>query len=239
MELIKYGESALLVNFEQRIDLNINQAVLNLSNQLQALNLTGYKYSIPGYCSLTVIFDPMVSSHEDFFEVIKSLDGSTKSKEQLNLHLIIPVCYEPELALDILELSKVLQLSKEELIQKHTQHQYNIYMMGFLPGFAYMGILDENLKTSRKAKPRLKVPAGSVAIAGLQTGIYPIDSPGGWNIIGKTPIPTFDTAQDDDPFLFSLGTQVRFRAISINEFHEIKLQIKNETFDYQSLIYVD
>lgn len=239
MELIKYGESALLVNFEQRIDLDINQAVLSLSNQLQALELPGYKYSIPGYCSLTIVFDPVVSTHEDFFEVIKSLDNSTKSNEQLNLHLIIPVCYEPELALDVLELSETLQLSKEELIQKHTQQQYNIYMMGFLPGFAYMGKLDESLKTSRKAKPRMKVPAGSVAIAGLQTGIYPIDSPGGWNIIGKTPIPVFDTAQDDDPFLFSLGTQVRFRAISISEYRDVEIQIKNETFDYQSLIYVD
>ena len=239
MKLIKYGESALLVNFEQRIDFNINQAVLNLSNQLQALDLAGYKYSIPGYCSLTIVFDPLVSTHEDFFEVIKSLDNSTITNEQLDLHLIIPVCYEPELALDVLELSKALQLTQEELIQKHTQHQYNIYMMGFLPGFAYMGILDESLKTSRKAKPRLKVPSGSVAIAGLQTGIYPIDSPGGWNIIGRTPIPIFDTVQDDDPFLFSLGTKVRFRSISIEEYHDLKIQIKNETFDYQSLIYVD
>jgi len=238
MELINYGESALLANFEQVIDLDVNQSVINLSQQLESLKPLGYKYSIPAYCSLTIVFDPLATTHHEISEKIMSINLSTENNNAQIRSLILPICYEVEMGIDLIELEETLGLSIKEIINIHMGGQYHIYMMGFLPGFAYMGKLDSRIKTSRKRKPRLNVPERSIAIAGQQTGIYPIESPGGWNIIGRTPIPVFD-AEQDDPFLFRLGDEVRFRSISKVEYKEIEEEIKQEKFDHQSLIYVD
>lgn len=238
MQFINYGESALLVNFEQVIDLDVNQKVIELSHSLEESRPFGYNYSIPAYCSLTIVFDPLSTSHQEIKDHILSIDLSSNQLTNEKRSLIIPVCYESDMGIDLLEMSALLNLSIEEIISIHTSRQYHIYMMGFLPGFSYMGTLNKKIETTRKAKPRLKVAERSIAVAGLQTGIYPIESPGGWNIIGRTPIPIFD-ADQDDPILFGLGDKVIFKSITSEEYQDIELQIKTETFDPQNLIYVD
>eukprot|EP01136_Pigoraptor_vietnamica_P038048 Opistho-1_new@106825 len=135
--------------------------------------------------------------------------------------ITIPVCYDLSLAPDLVELATLHQLSVEEVIQLHTAQTYRVYMIGFLPGFAYMGSVDERIRTARKANPRTKVPAGSVGIAGEQTGIYPLDSPGGWQLIGQTPLPLFDATRTD-PCLLQPGDEVQFCSISLTAFHKLK-----------------
>ena len=237
MELINYGESALLINFEQVVDLEVNRNVVNLFQYLELDKPLGYQYAIPAYCSLTVVFDPLVTSHMELGEHILGIEFN-KRKKQKQRKLSIPVCYDQEMGLDTIDLSKTLGLSPAEIISIHANQQYHIYMIGFLPGFPYMGSLDKKLETKRKATPRLKVPERSIAIAGIQTGIYPIESPGGWNIIGRTPIPIFDPSQNN-PFLFMQGDQVRFEPITIEAYAQLEEEIDQDRFDYQSLIYVD
>ena len=132
----------------------------------------------------------------------------------------IPVCYEGTFALDLSLLAHQKNLTVEEVIQIHTKTTYQVYMIGFLPGFAYMGKVDEQIQISRKEKPRTFVAAGSVGIAGEQTGIYPVDSPGGWQVIGKTPIKMFDIAQTN-PCYLRPGDEVRFIPITLTEFQQI------------------
>jgi inhibitor of KinA len=131
--------------------------------------------------------------------------------------LEIPVCYAKPFAPDLETLALQNQLTTEEVIQLHTAKVYRVYMIGFLPGFAYMGKVDHRIAAPRKSQPRTNIPAGSVGIAGEQTGIYPLVSPGGWNIIGQTPLKLFDAARPD-PVLFQPGDRVHFYSISQNEF---------------------
>ncbi len=138
-------------------------------------------------------------------------------KERL---LNIPVCYDQEFAWDIQQLAATKNISVEEVIQIHTARQYKVYMLGFLPGFAYMGEVDEKIATPRKPQP-VNIEAGSVGIAGKQTGIYPLSSPGGWQIIGRTPMKLFNAAEEE-PTLLKAGDTVQFYSINKNEFEEIK-----------------
>lgn len=132
----------------------------------------------------------------------------------------IPVCYDDEYGLDLNEMAQYHQTTKEEIIRIHTGNLYHVFMMGFSPGFPYMGILPDSIATPRKNQPRLKVPAGSVGIAGNQTGIYPSESPGGWNIIGRTPLKLFDK-EKSQPFLLNTGDTIKFIPISKKQFEEL------------------
>jgi len=129
----------------------------------------------------------------------------------------VPVCYDDEFAPDIPHITKEKKISKQELIQLHTQRTYRVYMIGFLPGFAYMGEVDQSIAMNRKTAPQ-QVSAGSVGIAGNQTGIYPMDSPGGWNIIGKTPVKLYEMNEHGMNTYFKAGDIVQFFSISKNEF---------------------
>lgn len=133
----------------------------------------------------------------------------------------LPVCYHPELAIDFDRILKDNDLTAEELIKKHSSVDYHIYFSGFLPGFIYLGGLDPSLHSPRLDKPRLRVPAGSIGIAGSQTGIYPSESPGGWNLIGRCPVPIFDPLNDDRPSPFRSGQLLRFVPVSMPEYNEI------------------
>jgi inhibitor of KinA len=133
----------------------------------------------------------------------------------------IPVCYYPSLAPDLQSLADEKNLQVEEVIQLHTSRTYRVYMIGFLPGFAYMGKVDEHISMPRKTNPRTLVAEGSVGIAGEQTGIYPLDSPGGWNIIGQTPLRLFD-AQKDELVLLRTGDSIKFFPIRLKEFLQMK-----------------
>ncbi|MEM9721603.1 MAG: 5-oxoprolinase subunit PxpB [Bacteroidota bacterium] len=219
MEVIPYGEAALLVNFPAQINSQIHEQVLALHRSLTEPPIPGIRFSIPAYCSLTLGFDPTIWTFESLrdrlLEINRKIDlSSVEIKIRV---LSIPVCYDPNYAWDMAEIIRHTQLSRKAIIDLHCSTIYRVYMLGFLPGFPYMGTIASQLACPRKSEPRTAIEPGCVGLAGLQTGIYPSKAPGGWQIIGRTPIRIF-THEKADPFLFRPGDQVRFFAISKEEY---------------------
>jgi inhibitor of KinA len=214
----RLGDSALTIQYGEQIDADTNHAVLLLFEALRRENLPGVKDLIPAYSSLTVVYDPILTRQQSgntaAFDFLSNRIGtllvaSADMPATSNRLIEVPVSYEPDVAPDLEYLSQQLQLTTEEIIRLHLSCTYRVFMTGFLPGFAYMGTVDPAIACPRKMQPRILVPAGSVGIAGLQTGIYPFDSPGGWNIIGRTTMRLFDPDRPD-PVLFHPGDTVRF-----------------------------
>lgn len=230
--LIKaYGEAAVLIEFEQKISPEIHQQVQSLLNAVINAKLA-ITQAIPAYCSLTLTFDPKRVNFEELKSQIESLELSSNHRNNTTRQLTIPACYE--LGIDFDELEQELKISREDIIETHSSQTYQVYMLGFLPGFPYLGVLDKSLHCSRKAIPRTKVPARSIAIAGQQTGIYPSEAPGGWQIIARTPVDIFNISTEF-PFLFQTGDSVSFKAISKDEYQEMRSKVEAGKFDWESL----
>lgn len=223
------GDHAITISWSDTISLEANQQVLAVYHYLRERKIAGVLDLIPAYTSLTLVYDLAMlikkNPGQSVYTIMESqlqeaarlvaLDTATISNR-----ITIPVCYDLSLAPDLVELAALHQLTVEAVIQLHTAKTYRVYMIGFLPGFAYMGSVDERIRAPRKTSPRTRVPAGSVGIAGEQTGIYPLDSPGGWQLIGQTPLRLFDAAQTD-PCLLQPGNEVQFCSISLTEFYQI------------------
>lgn len=215
-KIFALSDSAITIDFGAVIDVGINTIVGQLFDYCNKYPFDGFREAIPAYASLTVFYDVLQvrASNPDAktaFGVVENYltaaIHSLESAEVKEPNLIeIPVIYDGE---DLAFVASHNKLSTAEVIQIHTQATYRVYMMGFLPGFAYLGGMDERIATPRKASPRAKVPAGSVGIAGKQTGIYPLESPGGWQLIGHTHIPLF-TLGSSEPTLLKAGDLVRF-----------------------------
>ncbi|MFV0390180.1 MAG: 5-oxoprolinase subunit PxpB [Pyrinomonadaceae bacterium] len=220
-EIISLGESALIVTFGNVIDEKINQRVNSLCFALESKPFSGFIEAVPAYSSLTVYYDNLLVTQNfrhslTAFEVAKNLIEIemeklpiTNSKEG-NL-IEIAVNFDTEAALDLARISEEAELPEQEVIEIFLSQEYRVYMLGFLPGFAYMGTVDERIACPRKRTPRTRVPKGSVGIAGMQTGIYPIESPGGWQIIGRTDQELFDVLEAEIETL-SPGDRVKFIA---------------------------
>ncbi|HYO22394.1 MAG TPA: 5-oxoprolinase subunit PxpB [Flavisolibacter sp.] len=223
------GDSALTIHFGNKIDDQANEKVLQLFTLLQHASPL-IKDVVPAYSSLTVYYDAAVlhKSKKPAFETIRDmvvpLLETERTLTQRGRRLTIPVCYAKKFAMDIEEMATQKNISVEALIETHTAAKYRVYMIGFLPGFAYMGKVHEKLITPRRKQPRTVVPAGSVGIAGEQTGIYPLSSPGGWNIIGRTPLKLFD-ANRNEPVFFQPGDEVKFYSITEDEFENYQGRI--------------
>ena len=223
------GDSAVTIDFGNLIDEATNKKVLALFHQLSADPLPGMTEAVPAYSSLTVYYDVFNISKTSngagsVYEFITTkleerLKQTIKTNGEASAVISIPVCYENEFAADIENLAKEKNISVEEVIRIHHSKQYRVYMLGFLPGFSYMGEVDEKISIGRKRQPQL-VAAGSVGIAGRQTGIYPSASPGGWQIIGRTPLKLFDSEKGST--LLKAGDTVQFISISKNDFNEIQ-----------------
>ena len=232
MIILDYGESALLINFEQKITEQINEKVIRLHEALK--DTPGIHFTIPAYASLTVGYDPIVISADELRELIYTIDLSGKSGKQQGTRYLIPVCYETDYAPDMEEVCMLTGLNSEEIIKLHTEHTYRVYMLGFVAGFAYMGSLPASLQCPRKQIPRKKVPQGAIGLAGFQTGIYPTDAPGGWQIIGQTPLKTFDPGSDQ-PVRLQPGDEVKFKAISKAAFEDITDSLKYGSYEWEVL----
>lgn len=202
------GDSAILIQLGDAIDPILNQRVHALDALLQII--PAVIETVPAYCTVLVHYDPLGTTYSQIKNLIEEkishLDDSTHRPSR---RLEIPVLYGNASGLDFELISTTLALSPSELIRLHSEREYTVYMMGFTPGFPYMGILNKKLNMPRMSTPRTRVPAGSVAIAGSQTGIYPVDSPGGWHILGHTPLKLFDP-MSENPFLFAPGDTVKF-----------------------------
>lgn len=213
------GDSALVIIFGDRIDEGINKKVHAVANAIEKASPDWLIEIVPTYTSVYVYYDPLKLSYQNILDAIKPF-LSVEPKEERPRIVEIPTVYGGEFGPDIEFVAKHNGLTVEEVIEIHSKPLYRVYMLGFTPGFAYLGGMNERIATPRLEKPRLKVPAGSVGIAGKQTGIYPIESPGGWRLIGRTPLRLF-TPEKDPPTLLQPGDYVRFVPISEEEFWEI------------------
>lgn len=235
IKLLTAGDSSILLQFGNTIDPAINRKIAATVQLMREQHINGVTDVIPAFCSLLINYDPRVISYEQIkgrMEALVKIDvtaGDTRKRV-----FEIPVCYGGVYGPDIQNIADHAGMSVEEVIQIHTSRDYLIYMLGFLPGFTYLGGLDERIHTPRLANPRIRIPAGSVGIGGSQTGIYPMDSPGGWQLMGMTPVKTYDPDREV-PILVEAGDYIRFVAIDEDEFHRIKeLVDKNE---YQCVVW--
>jgi KipI family sensor histidine kinase inhibitor len=214
------GDSALVAEFPGRIDPEINERASALAQRLRWRWGGILRDVVVGYCTVTVYFDPLRVDAPWLESEIQAAAGPSRQAVRTGKAVVeIPVCYEGDLAPDLADVAAFGGCSTEEVVALHTGRIYRVYMVGFIPGFAYLAEVDSRIAAPRRATPRTAVPAGAVAIAGGQTGIYPAVTPGGWNIIGRTSRKPFDPTRPD-PFLFEVGAEVRFRAISRAEFEQ-------------------
>ncbi|MEN6441472.1 MAG: 5-oxoprolinase subunit PxpB [Syntrophobacter sp.] len=214
------GDTGISVEFGDSIDPEINERVRSLFTYLRAKAYPGILDLNPTYRSLFIHYDPFVCSFERLAQLV------SEGHEPGNIPAVetpavkeIPVCYGGDFGPDLEEVAAFHGIGVEEVIRLHLIPLYRVYMIGFTPGFAYLGGLDKRLHTPRKREPRKKVSAGSIGIADQQTGIYSIDSPGGWQLIGRTPLRLFDPSREV-PFLIEAGDMVRFRPITGEEFEK-------------------
>jgi len=214
------GDRGLLLEFGDEISSEVNEKVRRMTLAIQAESIEGIVEIVPTYRSLLILYNPLILS---FVDLKKRLERIEKGLQQTPFPepklTRIPALYGGSYGPDLEEVAKYHQISPEEMIQLHCSKPYFIYMIGFMPGFPYMGELPEALITPRLKTPRLSVPAGSVAIAQRQTGIYPMESPGGWQIIGRTPVKLFNPEREP-PALLQMGDHVQFFPIGEREFKE-------------------
>ncbi len=229
-KIFPLGDSALTIDFGNIISDPVNDTVISLFKKLHQNPPEGMVEALPAYSSLTIYYDLLslrkkVPEEEAVFgwmknEMLQLLQQKNEIDQTAEKLVSIPVCYEKEFAPDIQWASVQLKISVEEIIRIHTSKTYRVYMLGFLPGFAYMGEVDDAIALPRKSQP-IQVEAGSVGIAGKQTGVYPFKSPGGWQIIGRTPINMFNKDEKELTAL-KASDHVKFYSISKDEFENIK-----------------
>lgn len=209
------GDSAIIISFKNEIDPSVNQDVRCLMHMIEKERPFEYTDMIPGYCTLYIDYVPGQVTYQRICHLIKalSLHAHEVALPPHTLHEI-PTVYGGEGGPDLKDVASINGLSIEEVVKLHCEGLYYVYMLGFAPGFPYLGGLNPKIAAPRLEKPRLAVPRGSVGIAGMQTGIYPIKSPGGWRIIGRTSIPLF-SPEKSEPILFKAGDFLKFKAIDI------------------------
>jgi conserved hypothetical protein TIGR00370 len=237
MEIVPLGDSALIVRVRERFDDAPEETldtVLRAFQQLEGAAVPGVIELAPAYTSVAVFFDPIAvakttETSDEVFDWLATriraavarvadLRGAARSRSQT---VEIPVCYDPEFAFDIDDVARRANISPSEVIGLHSAAEYRVACIGFVPGFPFLTGLPKKLATPRRDVPRKKIPAGSVGIGGAQTGIYPLRSPGGWNLIGRTPLRLFDPDKSP-PALLRAGERVRFRKITRDEFESLK-----------------
>jgi KipI family sensor histidine kinase inhibitor len=211
------GDSALIIELGNEISEECNARVVSLSEEIR--DITGVVEILPTYRSLLVYYDPSLIEFDEIKELSKEKWKTLKTLEIKGKVFEVPVCYDDDFGPDLSFVAQHSNMSEEEVIKIHCSGNYRVFMLGFLPGFPYLGGMDERIAAPRLEKPRTKIPAGSVGIAGKQTGIYPLDSPGGWRIIGRTPVKMYDP-EAKDPVPIRAGDTIRFVRISKREYEE-------------------
>ncbi|MBM7579182.1 5-oxoprolinase subunit PxpB [Jeotgalibacillus terrae] len=219
------GDQAVLIHFKQEVSREVLAEVQNLKQAIQEDQPEWLYEAVPGYASIAIHYDLVKLIHEqDPYETVttylKEKAETVKSSKDFKQRTVkIPVCYGGKLGPDLEEVAEHAGISAEEVIKRHQHGDYTVYMLGFAPGFPYIGGLDPSIAAPRKNNPRTAIPAGSVGIAGEQTGVYSIETPGGWQIIGRTPEKLFDL-QRDESFLLRAGDRIEFYSITQKEFEE-------------------
>ncbi len=219
------GDEALVIEFGKTIDEEINNSVISMAASIRNRKIKGVREILPTYRSLMVFYNPKKISYVRLVSTVKSLGYKDKDEAESKRTLIVPCCYDDSFGPDLSDMSTELGLSREEIVKIHSAEKYKIYMMGFLPGFVYLGGLDKRINIPRLKTPRTKIPARSVGIGGAQTGVYPVDSPGGWRLIGSTPLDFYDIKREH-PILCEAGEYIRFKPIFRDEYDDIRREIE-------------
>ena len=233
-QIRNFGDTGFSVEFGEGIDRDVNAMVMALHAALADAALPGVVETIPSFRALLVAYDPLVASRADLEARVRALLPDLKPLAQAGRLWRLPVCYDPQVAPDLAEVAERCKLAPEEVAARHAGGRYFVYMLGFMPGLAYMGGLEAALQLPRRREPRLKVPPGSVAIAESMTTIYPWESPGGWHLIGSTPLRMFDPRRDE-PSLLGAGDEMTCTAISFSEYEAMQADIEAGRFDYAAL----
>ena len=217
------GDRAISIDFGQVIDPKINRHIRQTIERIKELQLEGIIELVPTYCALLVEYDAMLYSYSEICNIIEPTleEGMTNTTNELVTVVEVPTVYGGEFGPDLRFVASHNHLSEDEVISIHSGTDYLVYMLGFIPGFTYLGGMDPRIATPRLSSPRTLIPAGSVGIAGEQTGTYPSDSPGGWQIIGRTPVTMYDMSKAQVALL-NAGDYVRYVPIDESEFHRIK-----------------
>jgi inhibitor of KinA len=211
--VVPAGDSSLVIEFDERIDVEINARAIALADAIQAADLSGVRDVVPTYRAVAVYFDPLRTDYDALLTRIERELGQPPSAAAgARAPVRIPVCYGGEFGPDLGDVAAFGRIPEAQAIGLHTAVTYRVFMLGFVAGFAYMGAVDERIAVPRHSTPRVRVPIGSVGIAGMQTGVYPAETPGGWRLIGRTPVKPFDPARVE-PFLLRAGDSVQFYAI--------------------------
>ena len=221
MEVKQYSEDSLTINLGSEIDEKINKQLVQLKSAVINLNLEGITDIVLSYTSLIIYFDVLKADSNEITEAVRSLELSDLKDRKYAYKVVkIPVCYGGEFGPDLGRF-KEDGLTPEDVIGMHSNTEYLVYMLGFMPGFPFLGGLSEKLFKARLDSPRTKIPAGTVGIGGRQTGMYPFDSPGGWNLLGRTPVPLYDSSRDN-AILYEAGDRIIFTPIDEREYYRIK-----------------
>jgi inhibitor of KinA len=209
--VVAVGDSALLLRLGEAIDPATNDRALRIAQNLHENAPPGVRDIVIAYASVTVYFDPLQVEVAHIEQALRraSQEGDPRALVVEPRRITIPAVYGGDAGPDLAELAAFAKCSEDEVVARHITREYRVFMIGFLPGFTYMGIVDERIAMPRRETPRLSVPAGSIGIAGLQTGIYPVESPGGWRLIARTPERLFDVSRAS-PSLLQPGDLVRF-----------------------------
>ena len=216
------GDRAILAEYGDAIDEPVNEKVRTVTELLRQSSVEGIDLILPAYRSIGICFDPLVISVADIEKLLVNLESGLDSATIPEARTVeIPVCYGGDYGPDIDFVAEHNGIDPEEVIRLHSAAPYRIFTIGFAPGFFYLGGLDPRIHTPRMKTPRAMVPAGSVGIAETQTGAYPIDSPGGWRIIGRTPLRLFDASRPE-PFFYQAGDSIRFMPISPETYRHIE-----------------
>ncbi len=224
MKIYPVGDMSLSVDFGNYIDEVRNSKVMKLESCLRERCIPGVLEMVPSYRALMVRYDPLRLSYEalekEILDLKDAVDMVGVGREKKCIHLV-PCCYGGDYGEDLAGMEKLTGLSGDEIIRIHAGTDYKIYMLGFLPGFVYLGGMDERIAAPRLDEPRVAIPAGSVGIGGKQTGVYPIASPGGWRLIGTTPVKFYDPDREK-PILCNAGEYIRFLPISPEEYRQME-----------------
>lgn len=218
LRIVSAGDAALLIELPARMDRGTNARAVALAHGVGARCASELRDVVVGYCSVTLYFDPLVVDVASLEAEVRAVDAALPESVPVAGRLVhVPVCYGGEYGPDLADVAASAGLSEGDVVAMHAGVTYHVYMLGFVPGFAYMASVDPRIALPRRAIPRERVPAGSVAIAAGQTGIYPMETPGGWHLIGRTHLRLYDAVRAD-AFLFRPGDQVTFHPVDRGAF---------------------
>ena len=239
--LLALGDAAWTVEFGREISAVVNARVMDLAERIALLRqddplFATVSHVVPSFRSLTLHFDPLLTDAEALGKRLLALAEESGSKLHEGRRWRLPVCFEGDFAPDLPRLAQAKGLSEDTVIQRLLAAEFRVYMIGFLPGFPYMGGLPPELAMPRLASPRQRLPANSLAVAGEMCAVYPWESPGGWNLLGRTPVQLFDLKQAEQPAMLAAGDRVRWYAVPRDEYERLQQQIQGGALPRESFL---